>query len=67
MQSFREIITFFHKLVKKDNNNILTTFSKTSSGTFRVTLATLRADEWEKISGARVAFKASEIVKQRYK
>ena len=35
---------FFHKLVKKDNN-ILTTFSKTSSGTFRVTLATLRADE----------------------
>ena len=45
MQSFREIITFFHKLVKKDNNNILTTFSKTSSGTFRVTLATLRADE----------------------
>ena len=37
---------FFHKLVKKDNNdNILTTFSKTSSGTFRVTLATLRADE----------------------
>ena len=40
----------------------LTNCSRTSSGTLRVTLATLRAEECENITGARVVFNASRMV-----
>lgn len=42
--------------------NVVTTFSRTSSGTFLEWLFTARADECEKITGALVTDRASSIV-----
>ena len=41
---------------------LLTTFSRTSSGTFLDTLVTFLAEEWEKMSGDLVTFSASLMV-----
>ena len=41
---------------------LLTTFSRTSSGTFLDTLVTFLAEEWEKMSGDLVTFRASLMV-----